>query len=116
MSAKAIKSIYKGLQKIKKSPNHMFDINPTHNPYEHDLTIIGPNDTIFEQGIFYGKIIYPKNFPYSPPKVYDYKKYIKGYFIQIFIIQVCVVFLFFMKVKMILVMNQMILDGRQLKQ
>ena len=69
MSAKAIKSIYKGLQKNKKFPNHMFDINPTQNPYEHDLTIIGPNDTIFEQGIFYGKIVYPKNFPFSPPNI-----------------------------------------------
>jgi len=82
MSAKAIKSIYKGLQKNKKFPNHMFDINPTQNPYEHDLTIIGPNDTIFEQGIFYGKIVYPKNFPFSPPKVYifDSNKYNKGLF------------------------------------
>lgn len=82
MSANAIKSIYKGLQKIKKSPNHMFDINPTLNPFEHNLIIIGPNGTIFEQGIFYGKITYPKNFPYSPPKVYIFnsKKLDKGLF------------------------------------
>lgn len=72
MSAKVIRSICKGLQNIKKNPNYMFDINPTNNIYKHSLIIIGPNDTPYEQGIFYGKIIYPNNFPFSPPKVYIY--------------------------------------------
>jgi len=70
MSAKAIRSIYKGLHTCKKNPNYMFDINPTDNAFKHNIVIIGPSNTPFEQGIFYGKILYPKNFPFSPPQVY----------------------------------------------
>ena len=32
--------------------------------------IIGPIDSTYEQGVFYGRIVYPKNFPFSPPKMY----------------------------------------------
>ena len=39
------------------------------NPYEWRCTMMGPNDTSFRNGLFYLKIIFPKNYPKEAPEV-----------------------------------------------
>ena len=39
------------------------------NPYEWRCTMMGPNDTSFRGGLFYLKIIFPKNYPNERPEV-----------------------------------------------
>ena len=39
------------------------------NPYLWRCTMIGPGDTSFAGGLFYLKIEFPKNYPYSGPEV-----------------------------------------------
>ena len=39
------------------------------NPYEWRCTMIGPNDTSFGGGLFYLKILFPKDYPYHGPEV-----------------------------------------------
>ena len=46
------------------------------NLLEARAVIIGPDNTPYENGILFFKINFPKNYPYSPPKVryYSYSK------------------------------------------
>ena len=39
------------------------------NPYEWRCTMIGPSDTSFGGGLFYLRIKFPTNYPYSAPEV-----------------------------------------------
>ena len=39
------------------------------NPYEWRCTMMGPSDTSFRGGLFYLKIIFPKNYPNERPEV-----------------------------------------------
>ena len=39
------------------------------NPYEQRCTMIGPSDTSFGGGLFYLRIKFPTNYPYSAPEV-----------------------------------------------
>ena len=39
------------------------------NPYEWRCTMMGPNDTSFRGGLFYLKIIFPKDYPIKGPDV-----------------------------------------------
>ena len=39
------------------------------NPYEWRCTMIGPSDTSFGGGLFYLRIKFPPNYPYSAPEV-----------------------------------------------
>ena len=39
------------------------------NPYEWRCTMLGPQDTSFAGGLFYLKIIFPKNYPQKAPEV-----------------------------------------------
>ena len=39
------------------------------NPYEWRCTMIGPNDTSFAGGLFYLKIIFPRDYPNKAPEV-----------------------------------------------
>lgn len=39
------------------------------NIFDWDFTIIGPKDSLYENGIFKGKIKFPKEYPLKPPKV-----------------------------------------------
>jgi len=40
------------------------------NILEANAIIIGPKDTPYENGVLYFKILFPKNYPYSPPQVF----------------------------------------------
>lgn len=60
-----IKSIHKN--KLNEQGIHI-SFNED-NMLEAVAIIIGPKDTIYENGILYFKILFPNNYPYSPPKV-----------------------------------------------
>ena len=32
--------------------------------------IAGPEDSPYEGGMYHGKLVFPKNFPYAPPSIY----------------------------------------------
>jgi len=73
MSASAIKRI---LTKDIKSINHhqlndmgiYIEFNEQ-NMLEAVAMIIGPEDSVYKDGILFFKLVFPTNYPYSPPKV-----------------------------------------------
>lgn len=71
MATKAIKRISKELQDILKEPV----ANCTAGPIDEDNlfawhgTIIGPTKTPYEGGVFNLDIVFPQDYPFSPPKV-----------------------------------------------
>lgn len=38
-------------------------------PYEWHFTLRGPQDSQFEGGLYHGRIILPKNYPFAPPSL-----------------------------------------------
>jgi len=60
--------LHKELIAITKNPPQGISAGPKKdNIYEWDASIIGPNDTPYEGGMFILSIIFPQNYPYSPP-------------------------------------------------
>lgn len=66
----ASKRIKKELVDIKKRPPVGISVGEKENNiYEWDATIIGPSETPYDGAIFYLKISFPKNYPFTAPKV-----------------------------------------------
>ena len=67
-------NILKRLHKEKAenaTPSSHFYIQPIkNNLYEWHFTLLGPEDTDFEGGVYHGKFILPKNYPLNPPDIY----------------------------------------------
>ena len=65
---KRLKQEYKS---ISKDVNTFYSIIPSENDFlKWEFIVIGPPDTIYEGGMFSGFIIFPSNYPISPPNVY----------------------------------------------
>lgn len=66
----AIKRLVNELKEIQKDTNYYYSVCPHEDNYMcWDFLIIGPEDTIYEYGIFKGIINFPKEYPNRPPKV-----------------------------------------------
>ena len=67
MASKRIMLEYK---ELLKDPNCLFSIEINSDSlFQWNFFIFGPEDTLYEGGIFPGKIIFPKDYPNSPPQV-----------------------------------------------
>ena len=73
MSASAIKRIInKDIKEIQKNELHkqgiFIEFNDD-NLLEAKAMIIGPEDSVYESGVLFFKMFFPKNYPYAPPDV-----------------------------------------------
>jgi ubiquitin-protein ligase len=62
-----IKRLHNEYKLIMKDPNYLYSVSPTENFLVWDFIIIGPSDTLYEGGIFKGKIQFPETYPIKPP-------------------------------------------------
>ena len=72
LSKKALNRITRDIRMLQLCP--LVNENIHISPDEDDITlvraaIIGPDDTPYENGIYFYEIRFPENYPYSPPKV-----------------------------------------------
>ena len=72
LSKKALNRITRDIRMLQLCP--LVNENIYIVPDEDDITlvraaIIGPDDTPYENGIYFYEIRFPENYPYSPPKV-----------------------------------------------
>ena len=66
----AIRRLQSELTQLNKEPNYFYSVSPNMNNFmEWDFMIIGPPDTFYEGGMFYGNIKFPKEYPNKPPKL-----------------------------------------------
>lgn len=65
----SLKCIKRQYISIIKNPDPLFSIELTDDIFRWNLLIFGPPNTIFENGIFRAKMVFPKDFPNSPPVV-----------------------------------------------
>ena len=66
----AIKRLLYELKDITKEPNYYYSCIPTDDSILiWNFSIIGPQDTLYEGGIFNGKIHFPESYPNKPPSV-----------------------------------------------
>jgi ubiquitin-conjugating enzyme E2 G1 len=66
----AISRLAHELRSINKDPNYYYSIMPNDdNFFKWDFNLIGPNDTLYEGGIFKGYINFTKEYPIKPPVV-----------------------------------------------
>tara|TARA_B100001175_G_C19468630_1_gene620513 strand:- start:498 stop:1139 length:642 start_codon:yes stop_codon:yes gene_type:complete len=65
------KRLFKDYRNIKKSPPNgiWIELSNENNIYNWDFVISGPKDTLFEDGLYWGKIEFPQEFPIKAPKV-----------------------------------------------
>ena len=69
----SIKRLTKEYFDLLKDPNYLYSVNMEDNIFEWKFIILGPQDTLYENGIFTGKINFPKTYPNEPPSVkFDY--------------------------------------------
>jgi ubiquitin-conjugating enzyme E2 D len=65
-----IKRLKKEFEELEKDPPHNCSAGPKNdNLYEWEATIIGPEKTPYENGIFKLLINIPDKYPISPPKI-----------------------------------------------
>lgn len=65
---KAAKVIYKNREIFEKDPIDGVSIGyDDDNIFKWNVTILGPKDSPYEGGIFYAIMIFPQNYPLSPP-------------------------------------------------
>mmetsp|Transcript_34865 Transcript_34865/g.62706 ORF Transcript_34865/g.62706 Transcript_34865/m.62706 type:complete len:166 (-) Transcript_34865:207-704(-) len=59
----------KQLRELTKNPVEGFSAGlvDDRDIYEWEITIIGPQDTLYEGGFFNARLSFPKNYPNSPP-------------------------------------------------
>jgi ubiquitin-conjugating enzyme E2 G1 len=66
----AFKRLAAELKQITKEPNYFYSVKPTENNFLiWNFMLIGPEDTLYEGGIFDGSIIFSDKYPIEPPKV-----------------------------------------------
>jgi ubiquitin-protein ligase len=67
-----IKRIARDVSDIHKNSlanNGIFYVHDEENILNGCALIIGPDDTVYENGFYFFKFLFPDNYPYSPPKV-----------------------------------------------
>lgn len=69
MSNTYAKRLMMELTQINKDTNHLYSISPTDNFLNWEFIVIGPPDTLYEGGIFTGRMIFTKEYPTKPPQV-----------------------------------------------
>lgn len=66
-----IKRLMSEMRTLQFNPEKDFVAGPVgDNLFLWHFTIKGPRDTPFEGGIYHGKIVFPQQYPYSPPDIY----------------------------------------------
>ena len=67
----AMKRLALEYKSICKDVNTFYSIVPSEDDFlKWEFIVMGPPDTIYEGGMFSGYIIFPSNYPISPPVVY----------------------------------------------
>jgi ubiquitin-protein ligase len=66
----AFKRLASELKQLTKEPNYFYNVKPNENNFLiWDFILIGPEDTLYEYGMFDGSIIFSDKYPIEPPKV-----------------------------------------------
>jgi ubiquitin-protein ligase len=66
----AFKRLASELKQITKDPNYFYSLLPDENNFLiWKFILIGPQETLYEGGIFDGQIIFPTEYPIKPPVV-----------------------------------------------
>ncbi len=65
----AMKRIISEYKELLKDPNYLYSIEMTDNILVWNFLMFGPSDTLYENGVFSGKICFTKKYPNEPPEV-----------------------------------------------
>ncbi|KYF40434.1 ubiquitin-conjugating enzyme subfamily protein [Toxoplasma gondii ARI] len=70
-TAQCIARILREFREIQRTPSPHWCANPLQieEPYEWHFTLRGPQDSHFEGGLYHGRIVLPKNYPFAPPNL-----------------------------------------------
>ena len=67
---KSFKRLFMELKNIKEENNSLYSTSPSDDNFlDWDFIIFGPQNTLYEGGIFSGKMIFPSVYPSKPPQV-----------------------------------------------
>jgi len=69
-SKQAIDRLKKEYKRIEKEPVEFIEAAPEENDIlTWHYTIRGPPNSLYEGGIYWGKVMFPKQYPYKPPSI-----------------------------------------------
>ncbi|KAI0982470.1 hypothetical protein GJ496_008516 [Pomphorhynchus laevis] len=70
LSSSAMKRLAREAQEMQESDTYTHAQPIENNLFEWHFTIRGQSDTEFENGIYHGRLLFPSNYPLSPPEIF----------------------------------------------
>lgn len=66
----AVRRIMQEMRELRESPSSEYTADPLEdNVFEWHFSIRGPRESVFEQGLYHGRILLPADYPFIPPDI-----------------------------------------------
>lgn len=71
VSKECVQRLQRELREMAQNPNASILAAPKPSDLcEWHFVLLGPSDTVYEGGVYHGKLVFPPTYPHAPPAIY----------------------------------------------